>query len=451
LQNNGENKMGKLHNMILIPRYSTEEMSGTWSEENKFRKWLKVEDASLRAERACGYIDQDIPLDYMQAIEIDVDEVSYIEDNETRHDVLAFLQIVNPQLPKWMRPLYHRRRTSYDIVDPALVLIILESIEILFGRLEGLKNALKKRAEENRYLPAVGRSHGVHGEPITFGTRFINWYAFMKRRSNDLLNLREEIRVGALSGAMGMYTLPPEVETKTCELLGLRPTISTQIIPRDIIAKYTDVLSFVARSIQHVCDNIRLLQMTEVREAQEFFSKLQGGSSAMPHKRNPIASENLSGIAVVVNGLHHAMMELIPTWHERDLRNSGPERIILGGASILTDYMIKRLTRVIQMLIIYPERIAQNLNLTNGLIYSQEVMALFAEKSGMPREKAHTFVKKIAQECWDNGLPFQAELRKSAELMQNITEDELQACFDINRKIQHVDHVFKMALGEEAG
>jgi adenylosuccinate lyase len=440
--------MSKLHNMILIPRYSTKEMVIAWSDENKYQKWLIVEDASLRAERDCGRIDRDIPSDYMKEIKIIVDEIDRIEAELTRHDVLAFLQHVSPQLPEWMRPLYHKDRTSYDIVDPATILIILESIDILIRRLGGLMIALKERAEEYKYLPAVGRSHGVHGEPITFGVRIINYYAFIKRQCDGLLDLRKEIAVGKLSGAMGMYTMPPEVEMLTGKRLGLRPTISTQIIPRDIIAKYTSALSFIARSIQHIADNIRLMQTTEVREVQEFFSKFQKGSSAMPHKRNPIASENLSGMAAVVNGFHHAMMELIPSWYERDLRNSGPERIILGGASMLVDYMIKRQTSVIEKMLIYPKRIQQNLSLTKGLIFSQGVMSLLAEKSNIPREEAYEIVKYLAQRCWDEDLDFQVEIRKNARLTRWLSDGEIEGCFDVTKKITNVDHIFKMAYGD---
>lgn len=440
--------MIKLHNMILIPRYSTEEMVVAWSEENKYQKWLLVEDASLRAERDCGRIGQDIPADYLKKITIIVEEIDRIEADFTRHDVLAFLQHVSPQLPEWVRPLYHKDRTSYDIVDPATILIILESIDILTQRLAGLMIALKNRAEEYKYFPAVGRSHGVHGEPITFGVRIINYYAFIKRQCDELLKLRKEIAVGKLSGAMGTYPIPPEVEKLTCQRLGLRPTIATQIIPRDIIAKYTSALSFIARSIQHIADNIRLMQTTEVREVQEFFSKTQKGSSAMPHKRNPIASENLSGMATVVNGFHHAMMELIPSWYERDLRNSGAERIILGGASMLTDYMIKRQTGVVEKMLIYPKRIRENFALTKGLIFSQGVMSLLAEKSNIPREEAYEIVKDIAQRCWDEDSDFQAEIKKNDRLTRWLSSDEIEACFNVERKIAHVDHIFKMAYGD---
>lgn len=433
----------------MIKRYTTLDMEKNWSALRKFDNWVKVEAAVLRAKVQLGILHVDVPENLEKSIKINVEEIDRIEREETKHDVIAFLMHTSSQLPAELRPYWHDRMTSYDTQDTALSLQLVYSIDLLELALEDLKFAIKEKAIKHKHTSQIGRSHGVHAEPITFGVKLANWHSECQRDLERLRRLRILVAVGKISGAVGMYTLNPEIEKLVCKQLGLKPIIATQIISRDIIAEYVSTLAIIGGTIEKICVNIRTLQRTEILEAQEYFSPTQRGSSAMPHKRNPIGSENLSGMARVLRGYAITALENQNTWDERDIANSGPERIILPDASNLLDYMLMRLARIIRNWIIYPEKMRKNLDLTKGLIFSQEVQALVAEKSGLPREDAYKLVRDIAQKCWDTKDDFLEALLGDKEIMSYVTEDELKQCFDLQAKLQHVDYIFEQVFGKE--
>ncbi len=433
----------------MIERYGTDEMRGIWGEKEKFINWVGVEVAVLRAKVKLGELDVKIPEDLGDFIDIIVDEINRIEKEVIKHDVIAFLMHTSPQLPEELRPYWHHRMTSYDTQDTALGLQLRTSVDILTEKAKRLMGIIKKRALEYKYTAQIGRTHGVHAEPITFGVKLVNWYDEFNRHLTRLIKLRELVSVGKISGAVGMYTLNPQIEELTCKYLGLKSIIATQIISRDIIAEYVSTLAIIGGTIEKICVNIRTLQRTEILEAQEFFSETQRGSSAMPHKRNPISSENLSGMTRVLRGYVVTALENQNTWDERDLANSGPERIILPDASILLDYMLARLAKIIEEWIIYPERMKKNLDITKGLIFSQEVQSLIAKNSGLPREEAYKIVRDIAQNCWENGKDFAKELSLNQEITKYVTGSELVKCFDLQEKIKHVDYIFEKVFRKE--
>lgn len=434
----------------MIPRYSSKALDAIWSDENKFLLWLVVEFAILRAKRDLGMIPKvRVPRKY-DFVTIDPAEIKRIEDDVTQHDVIAFLMHVSPQLPEELRPYFHTGVTSYDPGDTATCLQMRESLEVIIGAVEGLMKVLKRRALEFKDTPQIGRTHGVHAEPITFGVKLANWYAELARHLVRLENAHKAVSVGKVSGAVGMYTLDPEVERRALRELGLRPIIATQIISRDIAGEYVSALSLLAASLGKIVVNLRLLAQTEIREIMEPFRKNQKGSSAMPHKQNPITSEKVTGLMRVArSAIDVALDNLATCWHERSLDNSSAERIILSDIAHTVHYCLQNLTKVILEMRVYPERMMMNLNMLKGLVYSQEVMMLIAEKSGLPREDAHTLVKDIAVRCFDNELDFLAELLESEEIMRYVTENELRDCFGLDYKLRHVDHIFKMVFGEE--
>ena len=423
-------------------RYTTEKMEKIWSEEAKFKNWAKVELAVLRARTIAGELKLNIPENLLDKIEIDINEIDRIEKEKTKHDVIAFLMHTSPQLPEEIRPHWHEKMTSYDTQDTALSLQLIDSINLLETRLKKLMETIKMRALEYKYTPKMGRTHGVHAEPITFGVQLANYYAELKRHSIRLEKTKEQVSVGKISGAVGVYTLNPKIENIACSILGLKPIIATQIISRDIIADYISTVAIIGGTIEKICVNIRTMQRTEILEAQEFFSKTQRGSSAMPHKRNPIGAENLSGMSRVLRGYVVTALENQNTWDERDIANSGPERIIIPDASILLDYMLKRVEKIISKWIIYPENMKKNLELTKGLIFSQNVQALIANKSNLPREEAYALVREVAQRCWETKEDFFEALLTADYIMKYTEKDELKSCFNLNNKIKHVDHIF---------
>jgi adenylosuccinate lyase len=339
--------------------------------------------------------------------------------------------------------------TSYDTQDTALSLQLAASVKQILSRIEKLKTVLKEKAFEYRNTPQIGRTHGVHAEPITFGVKIANWYNEFSRHEKRLERLLEQVSVGKISGAVGMYTLDPKVEKETCKILGLKPIIATQIIARDIIAEYVATLAIIAGTIEKIGVTIRTLQRTEILEAQEYFDpKNQRGSSAMPHKRNPISAENLSGMANIMRGYASAALGTISTWDERDISNSGQERIYLPDASILLDYMLNRLSSLVEKWIIYPERMKDNLNLTKGLVFSQNVQTLLAEKSNLPREEAYKIVRDIAQGCWESKEDFKKSLLKNSDVMKYLSIKDIEKCFDISTKLKYVDYIFKKVFGK---
>lgn len=434
----------------MLKRYSRKGMEELWSEWNKFFNWLLVEVAVLRTRVELGEINCIIPANIEETIRIDPDEINRIEKDITKHDVIAFLMQVSPQFPEELRSWLHRGLTSYDIVDTAMSLQLFDSVYILIRDIEELMAIVKVRAMEYKYTPEIGRTHLIHAEPITFGVKLANWYAELKRNRERLKRLSKTVSVGKISGAVGMFTLNPEIERLTCEKLHLRPVIATQIISRDIIAEYMAVLGIVASTIGKISTNIRLLAGTDTGEVMEFFDINQKGSSAMPHKKNPIGSENLSGLSRIpcVN-VQVAFENNANCWHERSLDNSGSERVIIADSAILLDYEINRLTGVIEKMLVFPDIMTENLNRTKGLIFSQDVMMLVADKSNLPREEAHTLVRDVALECWKNRSDFFTVLQLNEKIMKFVTSDELRQCFDVDNKLRHVDYIFKRVFREQ--
>jgi adenylosuccinate lyase len=434
----------------MISRYSTKEMSQVWNEETKFRNWARVEEAVLQAKIRLGLLDVKIPENLVESIKIDPEEINRIEKEITKHDVIAFLMHTSPQLPEELRPFWHAGMTSYDTQDTALSLQLVASIDLTLDRIKTIKDVLKNKAFEYKDVAQIGRTHGVHAEPITFGVKLAKWHDEFNRQIDRLNKLRKRVAVGKISGAVGMYSLDPRIEEETCRLLDLEPIIATQIISRDIIAEYVSTLAIIAGTVEKICVNIRTLQRTEILEVQEYFDpQNQRGSSAMPHKRNPISFENLSGMANIMRGYAVTALGAINTWDERDISNSGQERIFLPDASILLDYMLNRLSGSLEKLIVYPEKMKDNLNLTKGLVFSQNVQTLLAEKSNLPREDAYKIVRDIAQKCWESREDFHEALRKNKEVMKYISAKELEECFDLKNKLKHVDYIFEKIFGKQ--
>lgn len=427
----------------MLKRYSRDGMANTWSEANKFYNWLLVEIAVLKARQRLGELPHEVPEGLAEKISIQPEEINRIENEITKHDVIAFLMHVSPQFPEALRPWLHRGLTSYDIGDTALSLQLKQSVDILIQALTKLMGAIKAVALEYKYTPEIGRTHGIHAEPITFGVKLANWYDELKRHYDRLKRLSVSVSVGKISGAVGMYTIDPKIEELVCENLGLKPVIATQIVSRDIVAEYMSTLGIVAATIGKISTNLRLLSQTEIGEIMEPFGKDQKGSSAMPHKKNPIGSENLSGLMrVACSNVQVAYENLAACWHERSLDNSGSERVIIADTSILLDYAMARLADIIEKMRVFPDRMATNLNRTKGLVFSQEVMMLVAEKSGLPREEAHTLVRNVALECWENGADFLEALLGNDSIMRFVDEKDVKACFDLESKLRYVDYIF---------
>jgi adenylosuccinate lyase len=427
----------------MLKRYSRNKMSEIWSEENKFRCWLFVEIAVLNARHKIGEMPYEVPIRELCEIAIDAGEINRIEKEITKHDVVAFLMHISPRFPEELRPWLHRGLTSYDIGDTALSLQMRESLKQIILKISALMQAVKKKAIEHKFTPMIGRTHGIHAEPITFGVKLANWYDELNRHRERLQRLTSTVSVGKISGAVGMYTLNPKIEEEVCSYLGLRPIIATQIISRDIVAEYMSTLGIVCASIGKIATNLRLLSQTEIGEVMEPFGKDQKGSSAMPHKKNPIGSENLSGLMrVAYANTQVAYENLSSCWHERSLDNSGSERVIVADTSILLDYALTRLVGIIQNMRIFPKKMIHNLNLSKGLVFSQEVMMLLAEKSGLPREEAHTLVRDIALECWENGSDFRFSLINNRKIMSYVNSKDLRECFKIENKIRYTNYIF---------
>jgi len=442
----------------MIKRYTREAMGRIWSDLRKFENWVRLEAESIRAQVALGMVEipHPIPGDLEQTIVIDPDEIQLIEDGDgterypgTGHDVMAFLQHTSEQLPEWLRPFWHLRMTSMDPGETSFFMQISESLRIIRQDVADLMLAVKDRALEHKHTPCIGRTHGVHAEPITFGVKLANWYAELDRHLIRIDQAYPRLAVGKLSGAVGMYTMDPQVESTVCQRLGLTPIIATQVIGRDLVAEYLSLLALIASSVEKIATNLRDLQKTEIREIQEPFRKGQKGSSAMPHKRNPVGLENCCGLARVVQSNADVALRNQVNWHERDIANSSAERVVVVDSSIALDYILARLTRIIKGMTVNAERMLHNLNMTKGLVYSQEVMALVAERSGMPRTDAHRVVYDIAQACWDSGDDFRLALKASRQL-EAIPEGEIDKCFDLSEKIKHTDYIFNQVFGAAA-
>ncbi len=431
----------------MIERYTRPEMGRIWTREAQFESWLEVEIAAceVMAERGA------IPPDDMRAIReragFDLDRIDAIE-TEVKHDVIAFLTSVAEKVGPASRHV-HYGLTSSDVVDTALALRLVRAADLLLRDLDDLMAVLRRQAERHRDTVMVGRTHGIHAEPYTLGLKFAGWYAEAKRNRRRLESAREEIRRGKLSGAVGTYAhLGPEIESAVLGRLGLvAEDVATQIVPRDRHAALVATLGVLASSLDRIATEIRHLQRTDVREVEEPFSKGQKGSSAMPHKRNPVGCENVSGLARLVRAHVQAALEDVPLWHERDISHSSVERVVLPDATVLCDYMLARMTRIVDGLHVYPDRMLRNMDLTRGLVFSQAVL-LALTSAGMSREDAYAVVQSNAMRTWAGEGTFRDLLGADDRLRAVLSAEDLDALFDPSRYLRHVDAMYERAFGD---
>ena len=425
----------------MIPRYTRPEMGNIWSDENKFNTWLQVELAACQAQEELGRIPAGTTADVRSKASFTIERILEIED-KVKHDVIAFLTNVAEYVGPNSR-FVHKGMTSSDLLDTALALQIKQSAVILIDDMEQLLAVLKRRAVEFKSTPCVGRSHGIHAEVTSFGLKFALWFDEMQRNLERLKRAEKAISLGMVSGAVGNFTfIDPKVEERVCELLGLEPAlVSTQVIQRDVHAEFLTVLAFIGSSIEKIAIEIRHLQRTEVLEAEEPFSKGQKGSSAMPHKRNPISSENLTGVSRLLRSNAMAELESIALWHERDISHSSVERVVFPDSCILTDYALARLTKVLDGLQVYPENMIRNINITKGLIFSQAVLLALTE-AGLSREEAYAIVQENAMRTWQEGIDFKSLLAADDRVTQYLSPEQLVQCFDESTALKHVDYIF---------
>jgi len=417
-------------------------MAKIWDDQNRFKVWLEIEVLACEAQAQLGVIPKEAVGVIRSKAKFDVERVLEIE-NEVKHDVIAFLTNVGEYVGPESR-FIHLGMTSSDVLDTALAVQMKQSAELLLKDLEALKAALAKRASEFKYTPMIGRTHGVHAEPITLGLKFALWYAETERNIDRLKNALQTIAVGQVSGAVGTYAhLDPFVERYVCEKLGLKPApISTQVLQRDRHAEFMNTLAVCGCSLEKFATEIRHLQRTEVLEAEEYFSKGQKGSSAMPHKRNPITCERIAGLSRVLRGNALAAMENVALWHERDITHSSVERVIIPDSCILLDYMLAQFTKIVEQLLVYPDHMQANINRTHGLIFSQDVL-LALTKKGMKREDAYRIVQEEAMKVWKNGQDFGKLLEQREEVTRHLSKAELDELFDPRRSLKQVDYIFQ--------
>ncbi|MBI9074985.1 MAG: adenylosuccinate lyase [Desulfatibacillum sp.] len=425
----------------MIKRYTREEMGNLWTDENRFRAWLKVEIAACEAMAEVGIIPKEAAKNIAEKADFNVERILEIE-KETKHDVIAFLTNVAEYVGEDAR-FIHKGMTSSDVLDTSFACLLKDAGEMILQGVDKLLAAIKKQAMEQKYTPMVGRSHGIHAEPITFGLKMAVFYDEVKRNRLRIENAIKTISYGKISGAVGTFAnTPPEVEALVCKKLGLSPApASTQIIQRDRHAEFFSALAVTACTIEKIAVEIRHLQRTEVLEAQEYFSKGQKGSSAMPHKRNPIGSENMSGLARVVRSNALAAMENVALWHERDISHSSVERIIGPDSTILIDYMLHRMAGLVGNLIINADRMLENLNLMKGLIFSQQILLALAEV-GVSRENAYKMVQSQAMRVWDEGADFKTLILACPDIASHLSKEAIEEIFDLDYHFKHVDTIF---------
>jgi adenylosuccinate lyase len=430
----------------MIPRYSRPEMARIWEPEAKFSIWLKIETYAAQAMAELGLIPKHAADAVRKRGGFDAARIDQIE-REVKHDVIAFLTSVSEHVGPEARFL-HAGLTSSDVLDTCFNVQLVQAADLLIADVDALLAALKARAFEFKDTLTVGRSHGVHAEPTTFGLKLATAYAEFARARERLVRAREEVATCAISGAVGTFAhVDPRVEAYVAKKLGLTPEpISTQVIPRDRHAAYFATLAVVASSIERLATEIRHLQRTEVLEAEEYFSEGQKGSSAMPHKRNPVLSENLTGLARVVRAYAQPALEDVALWHERDISHSSVERVIGPDATIALDFALVRLTGIIKGLVVYPERMRANLKRLGGLIHSQRVLLALTE-AGVPREEAYRMVQRNAMKVWDTGADFQAKLLADKDVTKALSPDEIKAQFDLGYHTKHVDTIFARVFG----
>ena len=436
----------------MIERYTRPAMGRIWTEESKYHYWLQVEAAASLVLAEDGVIPAAAAEAIATKASFSVERIQQIE-SEVKHDVIAFTTAVAETLKaqgldaesRWL----HYGLTSNDIVDTAQALQIAAASGLLQTGIAAMLEVLKRRAIEFKHTPTIGRTHGIHAEPTTFGLKLLNRYAEMERILARFDSAAEDMRVGKLSGAVGTFGhLKPEHEERICQRLGLKPAlVATQVIQRDRHAAYISTLAIVGSTLDKIAVEVRHLQRTEVREAQEYFSEKQKGSSAMPHKKNPITSEQISGLARVLRGNAQAAFENIALWHERDISHSSVERVIFPDSTILVDYLLAKTTNLIDRLLVHPERMKRNLESTGGLIFSGQLLLDLAE-AGMMREDAYRLVQSHAMRSWKEDLVFRDEVAKDAAITALLTPDKLAKTFDYTRQLGNVDAIFKRVLGE---
>ncbi|MEC4807099.1 MAG: adenylosuccinate lyase [Jaaginema sp. PMC 1079.18] len=427
----------------MIERYTLPEMGQLWTDEFKLQTWLKVEIAVCEAQAELGYIPSEAVEEIKAKANFDVDRVLEIEA-EVRHDVIAFLTNVNEYVGDAGRYI-HLGLTSSDVLDTGLALQMLSSLNLILEKVEELAQAIRYQAQQHRYTVMVGRSHGIHAEPITFGFKLAGWLAEVLRNRDRLVNLQSEIAVGKISGAVGTYAnVDPRIEAIACQKLGLEPdTASTQVISRDRHAQFIQQLALLAASIERFAVEIRNLQRTDVLEVEEFFAKGQKGSSAMPHKRNPIRSERLTGMARLVRGNAVAALENVALWHERDISHSSVERVIMPDSCIITHFMLRDITGLVKKLLVYPENMKRNMNVYGGVIFSQRVLLTLVEK-GMNREDAYATVQKCAHTAWNTpDGDFQQLIENDATVNQYLAAEDIANCFDPQHHLKNLDEVYQ--------
>jgi adenylosuccinate lyase len=423
-------------------------MTKIWSPENKYQKWLDVEILACEAMAKLGKIPTNAFKNIKKNVSINVERIDEIE-KITKHDVIAFLTSLTEKVGEDGR-FIHMGLTSSDVLDTSLAVQLKESAEILLTDIDHLLVVLKRRAFENKNTLMIGRSHGIHAEPITFGLKMALWYQEMRRNRQRLVRAKESISYGKISGAVGTFSfIDPFVEEYVCGKLGLKPApVSSQIVQRDRHAEFFTTLAITASSMDKFAQEIRLLQRTEVREAEEYFSEGQKGSSAMPHKRNPVLSENISGLARLVRSYAVASLEDIALWHERDISHSSVERVIGPDATIVLDFMLSRFTNMMDKLLIYPDKMLYNLNMTHGVIFSQMVLLGLIEK-GTTREEAYAIVQRNAMKSWKEGIEFKDLLEKDSTVTRYLKKKELVAIFNVKNFLKNLDFIFDRVFKDD--
>jgi adenylosuccinate lyase len=423
-------------------------MARVWSDENRFRTWLAVEVAATETLAEAGLVPKEAAKAIRERADFRVDRIHEIEA-EVRHDVIAFTtavaEIVGPHA-RW----FHYGLTSNDVVDTAQALLIRQASEVIAQDFDRLAEVLERRAWEFKNTAMIGRTHGIHAEPITFGFKIANWYSETQRNIARFMAAAEDMRVGKFSGAVGIFAhLTPELEEKICARLGLKAApVSSQVIQRDRHANYLATLALIASTLDKIATELRHLQRTEVREAEEFFSEKQKGSSAMPHKRNPVTLEQISGLARVVRANAQAGFENVALWHERDISHSSVERVILPDSTTLMDYMLNKTTNILDTMFVYPERMRANLESTRGLIFSGQLLLDLVEH-GMTREDAYRLVQRHAMRSWKEGLNFREEILADKEITAKVPRREIEYAFDLERQLKNVDKIFARVFGSK--
>jgi len=430
----------------MIPRYSRPEMTAIWSEESKFQIWFEIEAHACDAQAKLGVIPSDAAATIWQRGAFDIERINDIE-RETKHDVIAFLTNLAEYVGEDAR-FVHQGMTSSDVLDTTLSVQLSRASDLMLAGLDRLLAGLRSRAHEYKRTATIGRSHGIHAEPTTLGLKFASFYAEFSRCRERLVAARREVATCAISGAVGTFAhIDPFVEAHVAEKMGLEiEPVSTQVIPRDRHAMYFATLGVIASSIERLSVEIRHMQRTEVREAEEFFSAGQKGSSAMPHKRNPVLTENLTGIARIVRAAVVPALENVALWHERDISHSSVERVFAPDATIALDFALHRLAGVVENLLVYPANMQANLDQLGGLVHSQQVLLALTQK-GVSRENAYVYVQRNAMKIWAEGGSYLDNLKADADVSAHLSDQELDSLFDLNQHFQHVDTIFKRVFG----